>query len=276
MTYNPQLPDIPIDIERKIFPSEQTFLGGYRGSIAHGMYVPNTDPNSIDDIDLFSIVIPSLDHYFGLKTYGSRGTKEIFEGRFDCVIYEFTKVIHLLTKANPNVLCYLWMEPKHYLRISPFSTDLFFARERFLTKKIYFAIEGYAKSQMELMTRGIYKGYMGEKRKALVDKYGFDPKSASHMIRLLKLGITALRHGYIEVYRKEDREELLAIKRGEIEFSQIKEDAQLLFVDLKDAFRISILPEEPNMEDINNLCVNIMKKHFKAKQYGKDFMPIGK
>lgn len=30
---------------------EWAILSGYRGSIAHGMYVPNSNPNSIDDKD---------------------------------------------------------------------------------------------------------------------------------------------------------------------------------------------------------------------------------
>ena len=49
----------------------------YRGSIAHGMYVPTNDPNSIDDKDVMSICVPPIDYYFGLKQYGSHGTKEI-------------------------------------------------------------------------------------------------------------------------------------------------------------------------------------------------------
>lgn len=32
----------------------------YRGSVAHNMYVPSTDPDSIDDKDLMSICVPPL------------------------------------------------------------------------------------------------------------------------------------------------------------------------------------------------------------------------
>jgi hypothetical protein len=52
-----------------------TCLLGYRGSIAHGMYIPSSDQDSIDDVDLMGIVIASEPHYFGLREWGSRGTK---------------------------------------------------------------------------------------------------------------------------------------------------------------------------------------------------------
>lgn len=46
----------------------------YRGSIAHGMYVPSSDPTSIDDIDLMGMVIGPKSCYLGLHEWGSRGT----------------------------------------------------------------------------------------------------------------------------------------------------------------------------------------------------------
>jgi hypothetical protein len=52
-------------------------LHGYRGSIAHGMYEPPENPDSIDDKDTMAICVPPLTHYFGLKEYGSKGTREI-------------------------------------------------------------------------------------------------------------------------------------------------------------------------------------------------------
>jgi len=54
-----------------------SILLGYRGSISHGMFVPSKDPNSIDDKDVIGICIPPMDYYYGLKQFGSRGTKEI-------------------------------------------------------------------------------------------------------------------------------------------------------------------------------------------------------
>lgn len=52
---------LKINIEDVKFPQapfdllDRSILIGNRGSVAHGTYVSNTDPNSIDDIDLKSI-----------------------------------------------------------------------------------------------------------------------------------------------------------------------------------------------------------------------------
>jgi len=37
-----------------------TIFLGYRGSIAHGMYVPNSDPNSIDDKDIMGFLLRKI------------------------------------------------------------------------------------------------------------------------------------------------------------------------------------------------------------------------
>jgi hypothetical protein len=37
----------------------------WRGSVAHGMYVPKSDPDSIDDKDVMGIYIAPIEHYLG-------------------------------------------------------------------------------------------------------------------------------------------------------------------------------------------------------------------
>lgn len=57
---------------------------------------------------------------------------------------------------------------------------------------------------------------MGERRKALVRRHGYDTKNAAHLIRLLRMGIEFLQSGELLVDRSgHDAGELLAIKRGE-------------------------------------------------------------
>ena len=78
---------------------------------------------------------------------------------------------------------------------------------------MYYTFLGYAISQMKKMSGGSYMGYMGTKRKQLFDKFGYDPKNAAHMIRLLRMGNEFLRTGELVTYRP-DREELIEIKCG--------------------------------------------------------------
>ena len=53
-----------------------TILAGYRGSIAHNMYVPKSDPKHIDDIDIIGVCVGGQQNYIGLREWGSRGIKE--------------------------------------------------------------------------------------------------------------------------------------------------------------------------------------------------------
>ena len=79
-----------------------------------------------------------------------------------------------------------------------------------------------------------YKSYKkweserNEKRKALEEKYGFDTKHASHLIRLARTGVEILKDGKVNV-KRHDADELLAIRQGKFSFDQIKSEAETLF-----------------------------------------------
>jgi hypothetical protein len=99
---------------------------------------------------------------------------------------------------------------------------------------------------------------MGEKRKSLVEKFGFDCANASHAIRLLRQGITFLREGKIEVHRRRDAEELLLIKTGAWSLEKVKMEAEMLFTIAKVAYEESELPDKPNYEAVDELVYKIM------------------
>ncbi len=130
---------------------EGTILLGYRGSIAHNMYVPNTDPNSIDDVDLMGIVIGEKKDYLGLSEWGSRGTKEFWEGKYDCVFYEIKKMFQLLLQGNPNVVSMLWMKFEHYIILTEAGKRIVANKHLFAGKHVYKAFSGYAHHQLQKM-----------------------------------------------------------------------------------------------------------------------------
>lgn len=234
-----------------------SILTAYRGSIAHGMYVPNSNPNSIDDIDIISICVPNDDYYFGLKEYGSRNTVEIKEREWDIVIYEVRKAVKMLMNCNPNIMSLLWLNPKHYLHKTSAGQLLLDNRELFSTKQIYHAFMGYANDQLKKMTHLAFKGYMGDKRKRLVEKFGFDTKNAAHLIRLLRMGIEFLNEGKLYVERH-DYQELLEIKAGEWSLHEVVEESDRLFAKAKEAFARTLLPESADFDKVNDLLVHMI------------------
>lgn len=256
---------IPRSLTRKHkWISEWSILLCYRGSITHGTYLPKSLPNSIDDKDVLSVVVPDEGYYFGLGGFGSRGTKELFEGEWDIVGYEARKMVRLLAKGNPNVLSSLWLPDKHYIKVEDAGRMLIENRSLFATKKVYHSFTGYAHSQLHKMESFTKEGYMGQKRKALVDKFGYDCKNAAHLIRLLRMGIEFLVQGELTVERP-DAQEILAIKQGRWPIEKVKEEADRLFQDAKSAFIHSGLPTGPDMDAINLLCVDIVRAELKRR-----------
>lgn len=239
---------------------EWCILHGYRGSIAHGMYVPSTDPNSIDDKDTMAVCVPPKDYYFGLREYGSKGTKEIQRDEWDIVIYEARKFVSLLAKGNPNVLSMLWLDPKHYIKQTRAGKRLIAHREWFVGRHVYKSFTGYAYSQLKRMESHAFQGYMGQKRKQLVEKFGYDTKNAAHLIRLLRMSIEFLTDGELYVER-EDATQLLDIKKGQWKLEEVKKEADRLFKLADMAYVKSDLPKKPNMELIIPLLVGIVEMH---------------
>lgn len=238
--------------------SRWNILHVYRGSIAHDMYIPDTDPDSIDDVDTMAICIPSKPYYLALKQYGSRGTREIKYGKWDIVVYELRKAIQMLAKANPNILSMLWVDEKHHINVSPAGQMLLDNRDLFATRRAFKAYEGYSYGQLKRMTAFKFEGYMGQKRKELVERYGYDTKNAAHLIRLLRMGIEFLDTGTMSVARP-DAAELLEIKRGGWPLEKVNVKAKALFAMLRIAENRSPLPSEPDYDKINQLCIEMVE-----------------
>lgn len=248
-----------MEIKDDIWTPDNTIILGYRGSIAHNMYIPNTDPNSVDDIDLMGVYLANVDHYIGIEQ--GKQTIEKFttydDVLYDMVHYELVKFVKLMLNANPNVLGLLWLRPEYYPRLSEYGEILVSNKRLFSSKKAYKSFTGYAFSQLLKMEKYNHEGYMGEKRKALVEKYGYDCKNASHCIRLLKMGTEFLSSGELNVFR-DDAETLLEIKRGEWTLDQVKAEADRLFKLADEAYAKSKLPDEPDYAEVNRIVRGIL------------------
>lgn len=237
----------------------------YRGSHSHGTYVPSSDPNSIDDIDTMGVFFYPLSYYFGVPAGVYRQTVEVWEGEWDVVYYEIRHFIRLLMKSNPNVLMMLFLRDEDYLLLKGPGKEIIENKRLFCSRLAAETFVGYAQSQLKKMTAfTLGKGYLGEKRKKLVEKFGYDTKNASHCIRLLRMGYEFLQTGEMRVYRP-DFEELIDIKSGKWPLERVVQAAEAMFVDFEKVVSKSPLPETPDFDGINDLLVSIMKKRFEHK-----------
>jgi predicted nucleotidyltransferase len=247
----------------------RTILSGYRGSIAHGMYVPPKNPTSIDDKDVMYVVVPEVDFYFGYpeefgsnKIFPTNGTKEIKHDEWDIVAYEAKKFIGLLAQGNPNVLAMLWLKPQYYLTVTNAGQMILDNRKLFVGRHVYKSFTGYAYGQLHRMTHNAFMGHLGEKRKRLVEQFGFDCKNAAHLIRLLRMGIEFLKDGELQVER-EDASQLLGIKRGEWSLEKINAEAERLFASAEQSYLNSTLPAKIDSKAVNDLSIAVIQTAMK-------------
>lgn len=236
---------------------ENTILLGYAGSIAHNTHIPPEDPNGIDDKDVIGICIAPINCYLGLQNMEQKISQY---KEYDVVVYEIRKIFRLLLKGNPNVLGLLYLQPNHYIHVEDTGRLILDNRDIFLGKHVYHSFIGYAHGQFKRMAHITKEGYMGEKRKYLVEKYHYDTKCAAHLIRLLRMGIEYLVDGELHVFR-EDSDELKSIKKGEWPLSRVEEEAGRLFTLAQEAYVRSTLPAKPDYHKAEEILIEILRRY---------------
>lgn len=246
-----QWPDCPFDIVDRLV------LLAWRGSSAHGTYIPPEDPNSIDDKDLVGVIIPPPRFSLGLSQWDHTAS---IKGVWDIELHSYQKYVRLLCKQNPNVLSTIWQNPDWaWIYCTDAGRALYEERMRFQNRKVAFdAFCGYAQGQLKKMVQFEKQGYMGQKRAQLVSKFGFDTKNASHMIRLLRMGGEYLRDLKITVDRTGiDADELKEIKTGKWPLARVREEGRRLEDECRKAFDQSTMAEEIDREAIDRLLVDV-------------------
>ncbi len=120
---------------------------------------------------------------------------------------------------------------------------------------------GYAKGQMHSVING-NTGKLGQKRKDLVAKYGYDVKYAMHTVRLLRMSIEFFTDGVFEVYRYNDREELLDIRNGKWSLEKWISEVNHLLELAQKAEKTSSFPENPDFDSANSICMDIVDHYW--------------
>ena len=202
------------------------------GSRAYGL----DDEHS--DTDRRGVYLPPVDLHWSL--FGAPEQLEDKEGQ-ECY-WELQKFLVMALKANPNILECLHTPLIEHAEL--LAQELLAMRGAFLSKLIYKTYNGYVLSQFKKLEQDLRaKGEIKQKH-------------AMHLIRLLRSGITALETGELVVLVPEEvRQELLAIKRGELSW----EETNRLRLDLHSrfdaAFAHTSLPERPDYAAANDFLL---------------------
>lgn len=137
-----------------------------------------------------------------------------------------------------------------------------------LNRKIFVEeAEKELKYQTKLMQWKQYeewKKHRNKKRAELEEKNGYDTKHAAHLVRLLRMGNEILSTGKVNVDRTNiDAEELKSIRQGSWTYDQIEEYAETMDKKLDELYKNSKLQKNPQIEKIDDLCVEIIDEYLK-------------
>src|SRR5688572_19069216 len=170
------------------------------------------------------------------------GAPEQFEDNAAQACYwELQKFLAMALKANPNILECLYSPLVE--KVTPLCQELLAIREAFLSQMIFQTFNGYAMSQFKKIEQDIRNH--GEVRW----------KHAMHLLRLLLTGAATLRLGRVPVRVETHRDQLLAVKRGDMPWSEVDTWRQSLHRDFEQALTQTTLPERPNYEAANHFLV---------------------
>ncbi|GAB4279370.1 MAG: nucleotidyltransferase domain-containing protein [Oscillatoriaceae cyanobacterium] len=201
------------------------------GSRAFGL-----DDNK-SDTDRRGIYLPPAQMHWSIfgvpEQIESKQTEECY--------WEIQKFLTLALKANPNVLECLYSPLIE--TTSPLAQELLEMRDIFLSQLVYQTYNGYVMSQFKKLEQDIRT------------KGNIKWKHAMHLIRLLISGSTILKQGFVPVQVENEKEQLLAIKRGEMLWEDINNWRLSLHRDFDRALTQTKLPQRPDYQTANAFLI---------------------
>lgn len=203
------------------------------GSRAYGLATDDSDT------DRRGIYLPPADMHWSIYSVPD----QLNDG--EDTYWEIQKFIMLALKANPNILECL-NSPMVELS-TPIMDEIREQRGIFISRLIYQTYNGYVMSQFRKIMQRISQ------------KKEINWKHAMHLIRLLISGTMALKEGFIPIDMSEHRDQLLAIRNGEVAWSEVNLWRLHLHEEFDHVYENTALPERPDYAAANRLL--IMARH---------------
>ncbi|MHC3475108.1 nucleotidyltransferase domain-containing protein [Streptomyces sp. 7R007] len=155
--------------------------------------------------------------------------------------WELERFCELALRANPNILECLHSPLVEY--VDDTGRELLALRGAFLSRHAHQSFAGYALSQRR-------------KLEADVRTHGAPRwKHAMHLLRLLAGARDLLRTGALTLDVGDRRDELLAVRRGEVPWPEVESRMNRLAAEAARAARHTPLPEEPDRRRVEDFLI---------------------
>jgi predicted nucleotidyltransferase len=120
----------------------------------------------------------------------------------------------------------------------------------------------YNRAMQEWEQYNNWKATRNPVRAEMEAKFGYDTKHGMHLVRLMRQCREILETGTLNVFRKDDRDELLAIRDGDWSYDKLIEWADTQDKEMDVLYENTLLPKEPRRKEINNLCIKLVEESF--------------
>lgn len=230
------------------------------------LYGTNTE-NS--DKDYLGIFIPDKDYVMGIKrveqvedrTNPSDSERRNTKADVDTVLYSLPKFIHLASGNNPNIVEVFFAPKRNIVFCNEYGQKLLDSYYWFISKKLKHTFCGYAYSQKQkLLTKQPIGG-----RTEYMEKFGYDVKFASHLIRLLTEGLQLLVEEKLTLPLTNNNL-VRDIKLGKYPLAHVLSEAERYEQLVESAYVSSKLPNTPDLEQINKLQIELLQSWWDSRK----------
>ena len=117
----------------------------------------------------------------------------------------------------------------------------------------------YRAAQKEWQQFRHWEKHRNPARAALEAAHGYDTKHAMHLVRLSRMAVEILETGQVHV-RRDDREELLAVRDGAWSYDALIERSEGLRARIASAKERSSLPDDAHEAGLDALCADLVEE----------------
>ena len=245
----------------------QTVYEVIMGSMAYGV------SRNSSDMDVYAVCVPEKSMVFPHLTgyiSGFGPTPELFEVQqkhhmqmndkeYDVNVYGIVFYFNLCAENNPNMIDSLFVPDRCVLYKSDVGDHMRSYRRKFLSKRIFDKMRGYAFSEFKKLEKG-YDPVKNAKRYETVQKYGYDVKSAYHVVRLMLEAEMVLNEGDLDL--EFHREQLKFVRDGGYTLAELGEWFHSKEIELTKLHTDSKLPLRANFDELRVLLYECLEMHF--------------
>lgn len=232
-------------------------LTSLNGSRLYGMATEDSD---IDLMGVYvedkRVVLTGRKHESISLAEPKANTAKRQAGEIDGVAYSARKFCNMARVGNPSLLNVLYSHGQYLLECTVEGRMILDNADLFVSVQAGERFHKYAESQLSRM-KGVKLGHIPS-RPDIIEKYGYDVKYASQVLRLVIQGVEFMETGTLAVpMREADAAYVKAMKTGAFTFQQSIGILEGEFRRLEAAIETSQLRPEPEHDKVDQLLIDI-------------------